>query len=705
MSLSPLAYADSLRVGIVDFVSPDEIKVLLEIESPDVVALNTGTPRPFPRINGYVLISSDQGHLVAQVEWITIERSQYPKRKGMQDFGLVDLPYPQRKMSLNPLGSLVYEGTKENVEQFSFKRGVESYPTVGDPVLLPTELQLRSIVESGENRRIKIGTSPLAANATVSVDPDRLFGRHLAVLGNTGSGKSCSVAGLIRWSLEAAKKKRGANPNARFIVLDPNGEYASTFKDMGDVRVFAVEPGEHVEQLQLPLWFWNSAEWGSFTQASARTQRPLLKRALRDIKAGRAISSDSEDEKKLALRRYLSSRLISIRRDFQSGDIQTDESKFGFRLKAIATDIQSKTTEHDENKLNDVLSAINAALTSTHNSFVKDGRTIEYYRAFNEPEVQAIITALESSLDTVGEIIYQEGPDEDVPIPFNGTELPDHLEILAEQEGVSQFVDFLVSRIRTLLSDTRMSSIISNPDGINLDEWLNNHIGGDQANNASVTVIDLSLVPAEVVHIITAVISRVTLEALQRYRRLHHGNTLPTVLVMEEAHTFLRRYSDDAESQNSAAICCQVFEKIAREGRKFGLGLVLSSQRPSELSPTVLSQCNTFLLHRISNDRDQDLVHKLVPDNLRGLLRDLPSLPSQNAILLGWASELPVLVKMNSLRKEQQPKSDDPDFWSVWSGSTERNVDWEAIAEAWQQINSSKQNSSDDEEGEDDIPF
>lgn len=711
MRLSPLAYADSLRVGIVDFVSPDEIKVLLEIETPDVVALNTGTPRPFPRINGYVLIPSDQGHLVAQVEWITIERSQYPKRKGMQDFGLVDLPYPQRKMSLNPLGSLVYEGTKENGEQYSFKRGVESYPTVGDPVLLPTEVQLRSIVESGENRHIKIGTSPLAANATVSVDPDRLFGRHLAVLGNTGSGKSCSVAGLIRWSLEAAKKKRGANPNARFIVLDPNGEYANTFKDMGDVRVFSVEPGKEVEQLKVPLWLWNSAEWGSFTQASARTQRPLLRRALRDIKAGRAISSDSEDEKKLALRRYLSSRLISIRRDLRSGDIQTDESRFGFRLKAIATDIQGKITEHDENKLNDVLSAINTAVASTYNSFVKNGRTIEYYRAFNESEVQAIITALENSVDTVGGIVYQEGPGEDVPIPFDGAELPDHLEILAEQENVSQFVDFLVSRIRTLLSDTRMSSIISNQDGTSLDEWLNNQIGGDQATNGSITVIDLSLVPAEVVHIITAVVARMTLEALQRYRNFNDGKTLPTALVMEEAHTFVRRYADDSENQNSAAICCQVFEKIAREGRKFGLGLVLSSQRPSELSPTVLSQCNSYLLHRISNDRDQELVHKLVPDNLRGLLRDLPTLPSQNAILLGWASELPVLVKMNSLRKDHQPKSDDPDFWSVWSGATDRSVDWEVIAADWQQVDSSKQNSGDEQRDEhdgadeDDIPF
>lgn len=235
MGLSPLAYADSLRIGSIDFVSPDEIKVLLDIEAPDSVALNTGTPRPFPRINGYVLISSDDGYLVAQVEWITVERSQYPKRKGMQDFGLIDLPYPLRKMSLNPLGVLQYDGSKDKDgdDRYIFKRGVEAFPSVGEAVLLPTQKQLRSIVESGDNRHIKIGISPLAANAEVCIDPDRLFGRHLAVLGNTGSGKSCTVAGLIRWSLDAAKKECGKEkePNARFIVLDPNGEYAHAFKD------------------------------------------------------------------------------------------------------------------------------------------------------------------------------------------------------------------------------------------------------------------------------------------------------------------------------------------------------------------------------------------------------------------------------------------------------------------------------------------
>lgn len=559
MSLSPLAYADSLRIGTIDFVSPDEIKVLLDIEAPDGVALNTGTPRPFPRINGYVLIPSDEGYLVAQVEWITIERSQYPKRKGMQDFGLIDLPYPLRKMSLNPLGCLFYgDRSSDGKESYRFQRGVEGYPTVGAPVLLPTQTQLRAIVESGDNRSVLIGNSPLAANAKVMIDPDRVFGRHLAILGNTGSGKSCSVAGLIRWSLEAAKQERCSTPNARFIVLDPNGEYANTFCDMSEVRVYAVEPIQNIKQLQVPLWFWNSAEWSSFTQASSKTQRPLLKQALRDVRAGRTISNDSSENKMLSLRRYLSSRLISFRRDLRSGEIQTDESKFGFRLKAIAADLQEKSSIYKENKLDMALEAINSALTATHNSFVKDGKTIEYYRAFTEDQVNRIITALEDSLTTVGGIFPQNGSDEDIPLMFEGVQLPDHLEILAEQENVSQFVDFLVSRIRTLISDVRVKSVISDTS-MGLDDWLNAYIGGNQAENGSVTVIDLSLVPAEVIHLVTAVISRMTLEALQRYRKLNQGKTLPTVLVMEEAHTFIKRYKDDAENQGPACGVVTIF--------------------------------------------------------------------------------------------------------------------------------------------------
>ena len=693
MNPSPLEYAESLRIGTVEFVSPNEIKALLDIEAPDSIALNTGTPRPFPRVNSYVLIPSDEGYMVGQVEWLTIERSAYPKRRGMQDFGLVDLPYPTRKMSISPLGTLRKTIDPDDMEaHYRFRRGADTFPSVGDSVMLPTQQQLRSIVESGDNRRVKIGTSPLAGNADVCVDPDRLFGRHLAVLGNTGSGKSCSVAGLIRWSLEAAQQN-GKSPNARFIILDPNGEYSRAFRNDTDKfkpRLFKVEPKIGEMPLHVPLWFWNSSEWGSFTQATGKTQRPLLRRALREVKAGHtSIIDRNDEEKRLSLRRYLSSNLISIKRDLNIGNIKTEETKFGFRLKAIKEDLESKSVEYPDyrNHIKEIDQKIEHTLSLTYKTF-KDkgtGEIVEYYRAFAEEQIKEIIASIAILLDDLGGLVYQEGPSEDVPISFSGLDLADHLQILSEEQGVTQYLDFLIMRIRTMLADTRMKSIISDDKDITLDQWLTDYIGGNQAENGNLTVIDLSLVPSEIIHIITAVIARIVFDALQRYRKLSYENkVLPTVLVMEEAHTFIKRYKEDAENHDAASVCCQVFERIAREGRKFGLGLLLSSQRPSELSPTVLSQCNTFLIHRISNDRDQDLVHRFVPDNLKGLLRELPLLPSQNAILLGWASELPVLVRMNDLLEEQRPQSDDPDFWNVWINGKTRDVDWKRIADDWQ---------------------
>lgn len=708
MSFSPIAYADSLRIGSIDFVSPDEIKVLLDIEAPDNLALNTGTPRPFPRINGYVLVPSDEGYLVAQVEWITIERSQYPKRKGMQDFGLVDLPYPLRKMSLNPLGGLSYEGQHEGKERYTFRRGVEAYPTVGDPVLLPTQCQLRAIVESGDNRRVKIGISPLAANAEVKIDPDRLFGRHLAVLGNTGSGKSCSVAGLIRWSLEEARKARdGTDPNARFIVLDPNGEYSKAFDGLGKVRVFAVEPNHAsgIEQLQVPLWFWNSAEWSAFTQASARAQRPTLIQALRAVRDGavEAAATPSHD-----MRRFLRTLVSVIQIERAAGRPWANfphPKNFFEKIKKWQEGLENDASfSADESA---ALTAVRDKISVFTNARIGQYPTYEFTR----PEIDEFLGLAKAAHAAFGGSDTDIMPiDADVPRVFTGDQLLRSVEANAELLNVSEYVETMLMRIRTILSDSRMKTITGDTSDVTLDGWLRNYIGDNQASNGTVTVIDLSLVPAEVVHIVTAVIARMTLEALQRYRKLNHGKTLPTVLVMEEAHTFIKRYKDDAENQNSAAICCQVFEKIAREGRKFGLGLVLSSQRPSELSPTVLSQCNSYLLHRISNDRDQELVHKLVPDNLRGLLRDLPSLPSRHAILLGWASELPVLVQMNALPDGQRPKSDDPDFWAVWSGkkrddtgqdaAVDRKVDWKTIADDWQQMPTSA--AADDLESDND---
>jgi len=168
---------------------------------------------------------------------------------------------------------------------------------------------------------------------------------------------------------------------------------------------------------------------------------------------------------------------------------------------------------------------------------------------------------------------------------------------------------------------------------------------------------------------------------------------------LEEAHTFVHRDLSVDGGAPAGRACARVFERIAREGRKFGLGLVLASQRPSEVSPTILSQCNTFLLHRIVNDQDQKLVRSLVPDALGALLRELPSLPTRRAILLGWAAPAPVLVEVREVPEDRRPHSPDPAFWKVWTGEAGRSIDWAKIVRSWQGAGGESE-APDEEEGE-----
>ncbi|MDE0151008.1 MAG: DUF87 domain-containing protein [Bdellovibrionales bacterium] len=697
--ITPVEKIANRKIGIIESISPIEIKVNLDVEAPHSIAMGTGNPQLFPRLNGFLLIPCESGFIVGRIGWLSIEPSSYPKRKGMRDFGILDLPFPSRKLKLNMLGILrLVESEKELEKKYEFTRGVHSFPALGDSVLLPDKEQLRSIVESGTNGKVKIGTCPLADDANVTIDPDRLFGRHLAVLGNTGSGKSCTVSGLIKWSLEEAQKhlqktsktknfKDDLKVNARFIILDPNGEYSNTFQKFNS-KVFKVYPNGNEKQLQSPSWFWNSHEWSSITQASSKIQKPILNRALREIKNN--IQPKDDYHKKLLIRKQLSYNIMHLRSAVQTQTINSDATKVGQKLEAIFSNMQEEENNFPQWKeyLTEILSEIQKVLKKNKKSFEKNGQLIEYYVAFSNAQINDIINKLDSFLTTqLGGVLTDLKLSEDTPQPFNGAVLADHIEIIGKEENVPQYIDFLVMRIRSIFSSASMKRVIGNID-ISLEEWLNSYIG--KHDNQQVAIIDLSLVPKDITYLVTAVISRMIFEALQRYKNGGNRKPLPTVLVMEEAHTFIQKYRKDSEEFSASRICTEVFERIAKEGRKFGLGLVLSSQRPSELSQTVLSQCNTFLLHRITNDRDQEMVSRLLPDSLKGTMQELPALPSRHAYLLGWASEIPILTKISHLPEQFRPKSDDPDFWDVWTGTKRREVNWKNIADKWQGKPSSK---------------
>ncbi|TGK82004.1 ATP-binding protein [Leptospira noumeaensis] len=673
-------------IGTVEFISPREIKVLLEINAPQSTAINTGVPQLFPKVNGFVLIPNESGSLVGIISWVGIEHSPYPKRKGYKDFDLIDLPFPLRKLSISPLGVL-----KEANGNYEIERGVYSYPSVGDIVVVPNQAQLRAIVQNKDSyAKVKIGISSMAANAPVYINPDRVFGRHIAVLGNTGSGKSCSVAGLIRWSLEAAQKelKEGKKLNSRFIVLDPNGEYTNTFDGLCNVRKFQViltkKTGENlnVNQLKVPSWLWNSYEWSSIAQASGKTQRPLLRKTLREVRYGGRLD---ENDSLIKPKRFITSLLVSLR-NFERLGIDTiagfpGKQNLGELLQASINSLNilsASLKKPQKTKIQSIITSINTILGR------RQKNNAGYFPAFDLADLNEIVNTILDTQTVFGELKTYQGPDEDSPVFFTNEDFLSHVERLSQENNVQQYMDFFIMRVRSIITDSRIASVIETKtkEEPTLEQWLSEYIGSDD-DNGSINIIDLSLLPSEILFVIVSVLSRVIFEGHQRYRRMT-GNILPTTLVVEEAHNFIKRYEGDSDEITANKLCSQSFEKIAKEGRKFGLGLMLSSQRPSELSQTVLSQCNSFLLHRLVNDKDQEMVKKLVPDNLGSILNELPILPTKKAILLGWAAPIPIIVEMNTLADKDRPKSNDPEFWDVWTGSKEQKLNWKEIADEWQ---------------------
>ena len=290
---TPIERISSLVIGTVESVAPDEIRVALDVDAPHATALNTGTPAAFPRLNSYVLIPNEAGATVGYIAWIGIERSPYPKRSGFRDFGLIDLPFPLRKLSVSPVGTLTARrGRGAASDLFELSRGVSAFPSVGDQVLVPTPAQIEAIVGArAQDRRVRIGRSPLAANATVMVDPDKLFGRHLAVLGNTGSGKSCTVAGLMRWSIQSAERTiapEARRPTSQRSIHRPRSQRRDTPRPSRTCPAASAysDQARRTKPFVLPAWMWNGHEWAAVSQAQPGAQRPLLMQALRHPQRG-----------------------------------------------------------------------------------------------------------------------------------------------------------------------------------------------------------------------------------------------------------------------------------------------------------------------------------------------------------------------------------------------------------------------------------
>jgi len=508
--------------------------------------------------------------------------------RDLQDEALVeestsegDVPVETRQRDLIRVVLLGTYRTVDGTKRDTFKRGADSYPLVESPCWVIDGSNLQKLMgllarQLEPEKRLQLGTFVADTTAAAVADGDRLFQRHAALLGSTGSGKSWAVA-LI---LERAHKL--AHPN--LIVFDMHGEYTPlTEGDDPIARKFRIAgPGdlgvEDDSVLYLPWWFLNQEEM----------QALLLDRS-------------------------------------------------------------------EENAPNQAARLTHHVRSLKHDRLIADGHT----------ELAARFTVDSPVPYNLGDLLARLGNDDTEMVPGSGGR---------DKQGpfFGRLTRF-VNRMRSRIEDRRHGFMFNPPEEAteyaSLHELANRLLG----TNPGIKIIDFSEVPSDVLPVVVGVLARLLYEI---HFWTEEKKRTPITLVCDEAHLYLPSGNADAAEMRAL----DVFERISKEGRKYGVSLLIVSQRPSDVSKTVLSQCNNFVVLRLTNDQDQAVVKRLMPDSMDGLTAALPLLDVGEALLLGDAIILPTRIKLDI--PKIKPTSATKDFWTEWNEKPVEEEDLIAAVEA-----------------------
>jgi DNA helicase HerA-like ATPase len=437
-----------------------------------------------------------------------------------------------------------------------FQRGVSSYPPLDAPVTTVTLRDLAAVYARPRVSNVHVGRLRHNHKVPAFVLTDSLLGKHFAVLGTTGAGKSCAVSVILRSILDEL-------PNGHIVLLDPHNEYATAFSDRAELL--------NPSNLQLPYWLLNFEEIGHILIGGASnehsfSQTAILKDAI--LRAKRAFVSEQDGNEHI-----------------------TVDTPMPYRL-------------------SDLISALKEGMGS-----------------------------------------------------------------LNKADGSGPYLS-LVARIESLRNDRRYAFMFASLAVRDNMRQILAQLLRIPVNRKPITIIDISGVPSEIVDVVVSVLFRLVFELAVWSDR---GAAPPVLLVCEEAH----RYVPDEDS-GSFAPTKRVISRIAKEGRKYGVTLCLVSQRPSELSIGSLAQCNTVFALRLTNEHDQAFVARALPENARWLVDSLPSLNTQEAVVVGDGVTVPVHIRFNDLDPNHRPSSANPSFAYSWRKETDQGFLDRAI-DRWRQ--------------------
>lgn len=445
-----------------------------------------------------------------------------------------------------------------------FNRGVTFYPSLGDRVRVASREELITTFSGEGENAVRVGTLRQDSTIAANIKTDDMLGKHFAILGTTGTGKSCTTALILRAILDK-------NPHAHIVLLDPHNEYATSFGEQAEV----ITP----HNLHLPYWLLTFEE-------------------LIEVLIG-----DPEDRK----------HEIEILQEL----IPACKGKYSAK---------GGTPERGSLK-----------------------RSNSYY-------------AGRYTVDT--------------PVPYRMSDLlqmlDDKMGLLENKKDLSPY-KALKARLDQISQDQRYAFMFG---GFTVNDSMAQILGRFfrvPVNNKPITILELTGLPTEIINVVVSVLCRMTFDFA-----LWGEGHVPVTLVCEEAHRYVPANASTGFEPAKRAIA-----KIAKEGRKYGASLCIVTQRPAEIDPTILSQCNTVFALRMSNDRDQQIVQSAIADTGSGLLEFLPALGAREAIAFGDGMMLPVRIRFDELPKQFLPRSSTARFSEKWQESVGDEAFLATLVERW----------------------
>lgn len=500
----------------------------------------------------------------------------------------------------------------------NFDRSSLLLPVPTEHAFIAEKDTLDKIFSADSEHDFPLGKLSMNKDTDLMICGNRFFSKHIAIVGSTGSGKSCTVASVLQRIVGIAEHKnsnKDRQNNSHIVIFDIHDEYSAAFS-LNEEESFTLTRLD-IDSLQLPYWLMNSEELESMFIES------------------------NENNSHNQVSQFKHAVVLNKEKHNPTVPEVTYDTPVYFSIKEVYYYIENMNRE------------VIGRIAGEDKPKLADGTLVTDRSIYFDKIYDFIATS-------------NSGGAKATNGPFTG-----------------EFNRF-ASRLEAKLTDKRLRFLLNakKADGNthvteDFETLMKQFIG--YLHTSNVTVIDLSGVPFEVLSVTVSLISRLIFDFCFHYSKLQHAigklNDIPVMLVCEEAHNYVPRDGHASYRASRKSI-----ERIAKEGRKYGLSLMVVSQRPSEVSETIFAQCNNFISLRLTNDADQSYVRRLFPDNANGITEILPNLAPGECVVVGDAVLLPAVIKMPLPVPE--PHSQSVKVHNEWK-SLWRDVDFAQVIERW----------------------